>query len=175
VSLHSSLKSGKCSRTGRVLLCRFGPLAPGQTASFRIKVIPTYNRKITNFARASSGLPDPDSTDHRSAEPTVVRQPACTIKGNKKANDLVGSSGHDVICGRGGNDRIRGSGGNDVVYGGGGNDQIIGGKGFDVLKGQEGDDAIDAVDGTGHDYVAGGAGRDICQADSADKVRGCNT
>lgn len=106
------------------------------------------------------------------------------IKGDKKANKLIGSENDDTILGKGGNDKIVATGGHDTVDAGGGNDKITitadtsanidAGKGNDTVKisagalGSEinlgkGNDVVDIKDSTvsGQSFViAGGTGND---------------
>jgi hypothetical protein len=82
-------------------------------------------------------------------------QPACTITGTAKADNLRGTAGRDVICGLGGNDRITGRGGNDVVIGGPGRDNLLGDGGNDSLIGGPGADFLDG--GPGINPCTGGA------------------
>ena len=101
---------------------------------------------------------------------TVLRLPACTIKGTPRDDVLVGTPGRDVICGGGGDDVIRGLAGNDVLRGGPGRDRIFGGDGRDVLIGRSGDDLLvgrsgadQLLGGVGDDLLRGGPGRDVLQ------------
>ncbi len=98
----------------------------------------------------------------------------CTVSG---AGDITGTAGNDVICGSPGPDRITGLGGNDVIFGFGGDDQLVGGPGTDMLLGGDGDDRLTALDAAGGDVANGGAHvlGDLCVADSADSVLGCET
>lgn len=109
----------------------------------------------------------------------------CVLCGDATANDLVGSSGADVICAYGGNDVIDGGGGDDfldggdgvdTIYGWGGSVQVLGGAGDDLLFsrapgelcnaattvgahlcGEDGDDTIDGC-GAGYICMEGGVG-----------------
>jgi Ca2+-binding RTX toxin-like protein len=82
------------------------------------------------------------------------------IVGTSGADVLTGTSAADIICGRGGNDTISGLGGNDLLIGGGGNDTIRGGSGNDTLRGNSGSDTL--LGGTGADRLNGGLGTDSC-------------
>ncbi|MFO1243488.1 MAG: putative Ig domain-containing protein [Rickettsiales bacterium] len=65
----------------------------------------------------------------------VVTPPAGTpISGDNNANNLLGTTGNDVILGNGGNDTLSGLGGNDTLDGGAGKDTLTGGEGADVFK-----------------------------------------
>src|ERR687894_52395 len=97
------------------------------------------------------------SPDWGTARPTPP-SPTATCEGETATivgtagndNNIVGTSGRDVIAALGGNDRISALGGNDLVCGGGGHDQIDGGAGADRLFGHSGVDNI--VGGTGNDF-----------------------
>src|SRR3990170_5602301 len=60
------------------------------------------------------------------------------VKGTKRADTLVGSSGKDRIFGYGGDDVLRGLAGNDVLDGGRGHDTISGGPGTDRVLARDG-------------------------------------
>jgi PKD repeat protein len=98
--------------------------------------------------------------------PTCEGETATIVGTPGNDNNIVGTSGRDVIAALGGNDRIRALGGNDLVCGGEGNDVINGGAGNDRLFGGEpnredssgGTDRI--VGGIGNDFINGGAGND---------------
>lgn len=101
------------------------------------------------------------------AEVTVVF-PDCTITGSRGSDNLVGTSGDDVICGLDGSDTIDGKGGNDLIYAGfgedliygrTGDDTIYGGPGNDMILGHRGDDTI--YGGLSNDSIWGGGGDDI--------------
>jgi Ca2+-binding RTX toxin-like protein len=99
------------------------------------------------------------------------------IGATEEADNLVGTSGNeliyalaadDVVDGRAGNDVLDMGAGNDTAYGGEGNDTITGGEGSDTLFGDAGDDTINGGDdddwidaGTGNDTVIGGLGVDV--------------
>lgn len=110
-----------------------------------------------------------------------VRQAAnCPGHANDSRNQIVGTSGddvlrgtgrNDVICGRGGNDRLIGRGGRDLLLGGGGNDNLRGGGGNDSLKGGGGSDTL--IGGSGRDTLRGGNGSDTLRGGGAnDKLFG---
>jgi Ca2+-binding RTX toxin-like protein len=61
--------------------------------------------------------------------------------------NLIGSSGNDVLKGDAGNNRLEGGAGDDTLDGGAGDDQLYGGDGNDILIG-----------GLGNDLLDGGAG-----------------
>lgn len=96
--------------------------------------------------------------------------------GTNGRDNLVGTSGDDVIEGFDGNDTLTGNGGDDEMFGGWGNDQlsgndgadtIHGGTGRDLLMGHNGADKIwgnahddEAYGGSGNDEIGGGSGND---------------
>ena len=126
---------------------------------------------------------------------TSALSEARLFKGNKKANNVVGTKkadtmrlggGNDRARGRGGNDRINGAAGKDRlagdagnarVNGGAGNDTVSGGKGRDSLVGGPGNDVINAADGRRDARINAGKGRNRCKLDRADVpiARGCGS
>jgi hypothetical protein len=87
-----------------------------------------------------------------------------SIKGNNRANTLVGTPNDDAIYGYGGADRIDARGGDDTLRLGGGSDEGRGGRG---------DDRIRAVDGS-KDDISCGPGPDRLKANPGDNVQeGC--
>jgi Tol biopolymer transport system component len=87
----------------------------------------------------------------------------CTMRGNARANTLVGSRNRrDVICAGGGNDVLRGRGGDDYLDGGTGKDRIVGGSGRDSVYARDGR----------KDRIKGGGGSDRAKTyDSGDVLR----
>ena len=83
-----------------------------------------------------------------------------TIKGNNRANNLVGTPDSETIYGYGGADRIDARGGTDTLGLGGGKDEGRGGRG---------DDRIRAVDGS-KDAIYCGPGSDRVKANPGDNV-----
>jgi Ca2+-binding RTX toxin-like protein len=79
--------------------------------------------------------------------------------GTVNAEQILGSTGNDVISGLGGHDRLYGLSGIDVIRGGEGNDAVNGGSGADSLYGDAGDDVLDG--GSGNDLIDGGVGNDV--------------
>jgi Ca2+-binding RTX toxin-like protein len=115
---------------------------------------------------------------------TAALTEARVFKGNKKANNVVGTkkadkinlgAGNDRARGRGGNDRINGGTGKDRLSGDGGRDTVTGGKGRDTLLGGAGNDTINAADGARDARINAGKGRNRCKLDRADVAiaRGC--
>ena len=84
---------------------------------------------------------------------------ANTITGTSQNDNLLGSTGDEIINALGGFDTITDYGGNDKLYGNGGNDRLFGGTGADLLDGGAGNDQLDG--GAGTDTLAGGAGDDL--------------
>ena len=111
------------------------------------------------------------------------------VTGTEVGDNLVGSTGADVVFleggddvfkasggsdevyGENGNDRLTGGGGNDLLVGGAGNDKLIDTKGNDILKGGGGKDVLEG--GAGKDVLNGGAGVDTCRFDKGDTLRSC--
>jgi Ca2+-binding RTX toxin-like protein len=98
--------------------------------------------------------------------------------GSAFADNIAGSTGHNLIRGGGGNDTIQGGVGRDVLFGDANDDriwgqadadEIYGGDGNDVLVGGAGGTSV----GSGHDVVSGGAGNDqVYGEDQNDILRG---
>jgi Ca2+-binding RTX toxin-like protein len=76
--------------------------------------------------------------------------------------DIVGTSGPDVIQGTNDAESIFGDGGNDIICGGGGKDFIDGEAGKDKLLGETGNDTFGGV-GLHEDVVVGGSDEDIAK------------
>ncbi len=83
-------------------------------------------------------------------------------------DDLIGTSGDDIIDALAGDDTLKGLGGddnllgnddNDKLIGNGGNDTLIGGAGNDHLLAGNGNDSL--IGGAGNDKLLGGKGNDI--------------
>ncbi|MBD2200485.1 putative Ig domain-containing protein [Calothrix parietina] len=70
----------------------------------------------------------------------------------KIINNLIGTSGNDVIQGTANNDQIQALGGNDQLFGLAGNDTLDGGTGKDTMIGGLGDDSY-SVDNSGDKIV----------------------
>ena len=85
-------------------------------------------------------------------------------------NQIVGTTGNDVLVGTPGRDIICGLGGNDVLRGRGARDILLGGRGADVLRGNRGNDDLFGgpgpdrlLGGRGNDFLNGGRGADTCR------------
>jgi len=87
------------------------------------------------------------------------------VTGTANGEQLLGSSGRDLIRGLGGADELFGFGGDDKLDGGDGDDYISGGNGSfsgsgnDILIGGAGNDTLVGEDG--NDMLIGGAGDDF--------------
>lgn len=116
-----------------------------------------YDLAITqvNLATTPSPGTTPSPSPSPVPNPTPVPSPTPDLNGD---NQLVGTSGRDVISGLGGNDTLLGDSGNDRLLGGDGNDTLLGGGGRDVLIGGAGNDRMDG--GAGNDVITTGPGRD---------------
>jgi hypothetical protein len=84
--------------------------------------------------------------------------PRNDVIGTSGADVLAGTAGDDIICAFGGNDTLIGRGGNDLLLGGGGSDELGGGAGADNLKASRGADVLRG--GRGPDDLFGGRGND---------------
>ena len=74
-----------------------------------------------------------------------------TLRGTKRADELMGTLDHDKVLGKGGDDLIETFEGDDVVKGGKGNDTITPGVGMDKVWGGKGDDLfVTENGGEGH-------------------------
>jgi Ca2+-binding RTX toxin-like protein len=87
-----------------------------------------------------------------------VQEQECPGHEGDPRNDVIGTSGADVLAGTAGNDIICGFGGSDLLIGRGGNDLLLGGAGADDLRGGAGADRLDG--GRGSDVLRGGLGPD---------------
>ena len=92
-------------------------------------------------------------------------------------DDIIGSSGNDILVGGTGTNVISGNGGNDHIEGRSSNDQLFGGAGDDLIEAGAGDDAVLGGDGNdiihagiGDDQIDAGAGSDIIIAGSGNDV-----
>ena len=93
-----------------------------------------------------------------------ARLSPASIKGNERANTLVGTPNDDAISGYGGADRIDARGGDDMLRLGGASDKARGGRGEDHIR---------AVDGS-KDDISCGPGPDRVKANPVDNVaEGC--
>ena len=102
------------------------------------------------------------------------------IAGDANDNRLAGSVGNDQLTGAAGNDTLEGDTGNDTLDGGEGDDTLTGDSGFDSLAGGAGDDNLDGGEhddtlsgGAGNDELSGGAGTDtVDYSGSANAITG---
>ena len=79
-------------------------------------------------------------------------------------DELDGDADRDVLYGGAGNDELKGGDGNDLLYGGPGRDTLYGEGGNDVLVGEgrlDGGDGDDTIVLTGGGQVWGGPGADV--------------
>jgi Ca2+-binding RTX toxin-like protein len=83
--------------------------------------------------------------------PGYAGDPRNQVVGTSGPDILGGTSGPDIICGFAGRDTITGLGGRDILLGGHAADDIKGGRNADTLRG-----------GSGNDHLNGGPGRDDC-------------
>jgi Ca2+-binding RTX toxin-like protein len=91
--------------------------------------------------------------------PGFAGDPRNQVVGTSGPDVLVGTAGADIICGRGGSDLLVGRGGNDLLLGGRGSDSLRGNAGADVLRGGSGGDVLRG--GGGPDRLFGGGSNDV--------------
>jgi hypothetical protein len=122
--------------------------------------------------------------------PAPPRPCGSTIDGTRRNDRLIGSraserirgfGGNDYLAGRGRRDCLSGGQGRDGLYGGAGPDRLTGGPGRDVIAGGTGRDVM--LGGSGNDLIRArgsvrdrihcGTGRDTVEADSRDRLMGC--
>lgn len=83
-------------------------------------------------------------------------------------DDLIGTSGDDIIDALAGDDTLKGLGGNDNLLGNDDNDKLIGNGGNDTLTGGAGNDHLLA--GSGNDSLIGGTGNDKLLGGNGDDI-----
>lgn len=94
-----------------------------------------------------------------------------TLRGDARANRLIGLGGNDILEGRAGADVLVGGVGDDTLRGGDGEDNIAGEDGVDTLEG--GNDKDILAGGAGNDTMYGDAGADVLSGgDGDDTLRG---
>lgn len=202
---------GTCKRTGRTVTCTINnlvadgtdPYADDSRSTITIKVKPTEAGKVTNTARVTSDVADPNEANNVDTVTTKVNTggggggnvPTCagveaTIVGTSEAEVLNGTDGRDVILARGGDDEIYGNDGNDLICAGRGADLVKAGAGRDIMRGAGGKDRMagqggnDKVrgqargdrlrGGAGDDLLSGGPGKDRCRGGSGtDTLKSC--
>src|SRR5688572_5191618 len=130
-----------------------------------------------SLSASISGITDTDTATITWNAPP----PACPGYEGSKLNQVVGTSGNDVltggggkdvICGLEGDDTLSGQSGKDVLLGGSGNDTLSGANSKDKLFGEDGDDALSG--GNGKDALDGGPGTDSCNGGKKkDTITGC--
>jgi Ca2+-binding RTX toxin-like protein len=98
------------------------------------------------------------ATPSSSACPGHATDPRNQVVGTSGADVLTGTVGPDVICGLGGSDTLNGLGGKDLLLGGDRADVLRGGLAADRLVGSSGNDRL--MGGPGGDRLLGGPGRD---------------
>ena len=98
------------------------------------------------------------ATPNSSRCPGHGGDPRNQVVGTSGADVLTGTAGADVICGLNGRDTLNGLGGNDLLTGGGGADRLLGGLGADRILGSLGNDRL--LGGLGNDRMFGGPGND---------------
>ena len=101
------------------------------------------------------------SSGHLIVSPAIGTATDTTLSG---IENVIGSSGNDILTGAGEDNSLSGGGGDDSLYGGIGNDQLFGGAAHDVLAGSIGRDTLDGGDGNDQIIVTG--------TDEGDVIRG---
>jgi Ca2+-binding RTX toxin-like protein len=115
------------------------------------------------------GITDTDSATVTWADPPA----SCPGFEGSKLNQVVGTTGNDVLTGTGRKDVICGFEGDDVLNGRAGKDILLGGTGDDTLNGGNGKDKL--FGDAGNDTLNGGAGRDKLFGDAGnDTLNGGN-
>jgi plastocyanin len=158
-------------------------IASGETGgTISVPVYPDLELESAETLTVTLSAPTGATIEDGTAVGTISNDP-CTLRGDRRANTLLGTAGPDVLCGGGGDDTLQGGGGADVLKGGRGDDALEGGAGpdtleggggADLLEGGGGADALDARDGVeGNDELRGGPGEDACRADRRDVRRSC--
>jgi Ca2+-binding RTX toxin-like protein len=134
----------------------------GATSTFNIAaglgVIGNYNIKVT---ATDNGSLTTNTTFLLTVEAPVTN-------GSAAADNLVGTTFHEIIYGFSGNDTIFGKNGNDTIDGGDGNDNLLGEQDNDSIQGGAGFDSING--GQGNDTLMGGLGHDTLIGDEAGGV-----
>jgi Ca2+-binding RTX toxin-like protein len=90
------------------------------------------------------------------------------LRGNDRANTIIGLGGDDRLSGGPGRDLLRGDSDRDLLDGGRGNDRLYGGTGRDTLVGQSGDDRL--FGGSGNDRLEGWGENDLLAGRRGDDV-----
>ena len=70
------------------------------------------------------------------------------MSGSKRADELIGTAGKDIVTAKGGDDTITTYEGNDKIKAGGGNDTITSGTGMDKVWGGKGRDVFVTENGS---------------------------
>ena len=164
ISVEASVGVGACSGTVTIL-CSLGTILDGDSATVTIVATADALGLINNTAVGDSVTLDVDVNDLTAT--VAIQVGECPGFEGDPRNDVVGTSGNDVltgtagpdiICGLGGNDILDGLGGNDLLIGGAGADRLLGRAGTDTLRGSGGPDVLNG--GIGNDRLYGGAHTD---------------
>ncbi|MEG4446124.1 calcium-binding protein [Microcoleus sp. AT9_B5] len=106
-----------------------------------------------------------DNISLLSLPPAAAGKPIFALSGN---DNIIGTSGTDIINGMQGADTIDGGAGTDSMNGGKGSDQIDGGAGDDALVGNNDNDTL--IGGDGNDILAGGKENDVLIGGNGDDI-----
>ncbi|MGH2692052.1 MAG: calcium-binding protein [Actinomycetota bacterium] len=118
-----------------------------------------------SLSASISGITDTDSatvtwTAPPAACPGFEGSNLNQVVGTTGNDVLTGTGGRDVICGLEADDTLSGLTGKDILLGGTGNDALNGGNGKDALRGETGNDTLNG--GNGKDNLDGGPDVDSC-------------
>lgn len=180
-----------CTRSGQVVSCSAGTLAPGAGKSFTVKVEGKLsctrwgnsgNNTVTgtsaNDVICGGGGADTITTGGGTSDrvygygppvtdlTTLDSTPSASFgPGTRSAS---GTARRVTIGGTDGNDVITGGSGTDYLYGQDGDDRVVGGAGNDRVEGGNGLDML--YGGAGSDTVYGGAGDDRLFGEDGDTL-----
>ncbi len=101
-----------------------------------------------------------DTVNKNNSSNEIIGTSGSEILSGSSFDDLIlGLAGNDIIVGRDGSDTLNGGKGRDILTGGKDSDVLYGGKGRDILRGRDGSDIL--YGGKGRDILEGGKDSDI--------------
>ncbi|WP_404852022.1 beta strand repeat-containing protein [Colwellia sp. MB02u-10] len=119
----------------------------------------TWTKSTTDTSTIIDGVSRPmDSYTHASDPDVTLKVVTIPADTTDVSQEIMGTTGADILTGGTGHDLMDGGTGNDILVGGAGGDLMFGGTGVDSLNGGENNDII--LGGTGEDTLIGGAGSD---------------
>ncbi|MBW4659644.1 MAG: tandem-95 repeat protein [Drouetiella hepatica Uher 2000/2452] len=141
-------------------------------------LIDTLDGNSSIFGSGTTPLPTPLDKDGNGIPDFL--EPPVGARGSQGGDNVVGTSGDDILNGFSDIDVLRGLGGNDLINGGSSRDTIYGDEGNDILNGGSDDDYMEGgigndrlSGGTGNDTMFGGDGEDILDGgEGNDLIRG---